>query len=93
MSALFWVGVGITTTTFASIVLVGWFDFKRKPFYLLLLFAAMNLGFVVIATQVTTFPWVKLVTAALFTAGMIRSLVLAAGAWAQQAERGDQPPK
>ena len=85
MGALFWVGVGITTTAFASIVLVAWLDIKRKPFVLLLLFAAMNLGFAVTATQVTTSLWIKVGTVALFSAAMIRSLVLAAGARRQQA--------
>ena len=86
MGALFWVGVGITTTAFASIVLVAWLDIKRKPFVLLLLFAAMNLGFAVTATQVTTPLWIKVGTVALFSAAMIRSLVLAAGARRQQAK-------
>ena len=86
MGALFWVGVGIITTSFASIVLVAWLDIKRKPFVLLLLFAAMNLGFALMATQVTTFLWIKVGTVALFSAAMIRSLVLAAGARRQESE-------
>lgn len=86
MSVLFWVGLGITATAFAGIVLVALLHFKRRPFYLLLLFAAMNLGFVLISTQLTTSLWLKLVTAGLFSAGMIRSLLLAAGVRDQKDE-------
>lgn len=86
MSALFWVGVGITTTAFASIILVAWIAIKRKPFYLLLLFAAMNLGFALTASQVTTLLWIKVGTVALFIAAAIRSIVLASAARRQHDE-------
>lgn len=86
MSILFWVGVGSISAAFAGILLVAWLDLRRKPLALLLLFAAMNLGFVVIATQVRTFPWVKLGLVALFAAAALRSIALAVRAWRDQAD-------
>lgn len=86
MSTLFWVGVGSISAAFAGILLVAWLDLRRKSFALLLLFAAMNLGFVVVATQVRTFPWVKLGLVALFAAAALRSIALAMRTWREKAD-------
>ena len=80
MSTLFWIGVGVVAIAFVGILVLAKYKGAGRQEGLNGLFAVMNLGFMLTATQVTTVFWLKLFIVAAFAAVAVRSLYLAATA-------------